>query len=121
MLVRFCYRWLPIFFGCHCRPDRSFHLRGVQFPVCARCTGILAGMLAALATLWLWVPRPWALILMLAPLVIDGAVQHRTRYESNNLRRFLTGLLYGYAMIVLAWLFLRSGYRLGVRIGEGLR
>lgn len=25
---------------CHQRPDRSFHVAGVQLPVCARCTGL---------------------------------------------------------------------------------
>ena len=52
-MARQCFKewlckWLPIFFGCHCRPDRSFFYKGKQFPVCARCTGELAGILAAL-------------------------------------------------------------------------
>jgi uncharacterized membrane protein len=37
---------------CHQRPERSFHLWGAQFPVCARCAGIYAaaaiGAIAAL-------------------------------------------------------------------------
>jgi len=28
---------------CHQRPDRSFRLRGVQMPVCARCAGLYLG------------------------------------------------------------------------------
>lgn len=35
---------------CHQQSGRSFHLFGVQLPVCARCTGIYAG--AALAALF---------------------------------------------------------------------
>jgi uncharacterized membrane protein len=28
---------------CHQLPDRSFHLHGVQLPVCARCVGVYGG------------------------------------------------------------------------------
>src|SRR5207237_2519841 len=34
-------------FVCHQLPARSFHLWGVSFPVCARCTGIYTGAAAA--------------------------------------------------------------------------
>jgi hypothetical protein len=30
-------------FICHQRPERSFHADGVQYPVCARCTGLYVG------------------------------------------------------------------------------
>lgn len=33
---------------CHQRPERSFHTAGVQWPVCARCTGLYAGGTAGL-------------------------------------------------------------------------
>jgi uncharacterized membrane protein len=36
-------------FICHQRPERSFHRKGAQLPVCARCTGLyLGGTLGAL-------------------------------------------------------------------------
>ncbi len=39
---------------CHQRADRSFHLEGVQLPVCARCSGLYAGApLGAIAALLL--------------------------------------------------------------------
>jgi uncharacterized membrane protein len=35
---------------CHQLPERSFHLSGIQLPVCARCTGLyLGGVLGMLA------------------------------------------------------------------------
>ena len=35
---------------CHQRPERSFHLAGIQLPVCARCLGLYAsGAAGALA------------------------------------------------------------------------
>lgn len=30
-------------FICHQKPERSFHIRAVQLPVCARCFGLYAG------------------------------------------------------------------------------
>lgn len=33
---------------CHQLPARSFHLSGLQFPVCARCTGLYGGGLLGL-------------------------------------------------------------------------
>ena len=29
--------------GCHQMPERSFFYKGKQFPVCARCTGVIIG------------------------------------------------------------------------------
>ena len=121
-MARQCFKewlckWLPIFFGCHCRPDRSFFYKGKQFPVCARCTGELAGILAALATWWLYHPGPlWSAALLL-PLVLDGVIQLCTAYESRNRRRLWTGILFGYGLTSLlllsaAWVF-RQGYALG--------
>jgi uncharacterized membrane protein len=37
---------------CHQIPERSFHLSGMQFPVCARCTGLYLGGAIGMA-LWL--------------------------------------------------------------------
>lgn len=42
------------------------------------------------------------LIIMTIPMIIDGSVQAKTKYESNNKLRFFTGLLFGYAGIQLS-------------------
>ena len=39
---------------CHQIPERSFHLFGVQLPVCARCTGLYLSGLSGLAAWTLW-------------------------------------------------------------------
>ena len=31
--------------GCHQMEERSFKIKGYQFPVCSRCTGILTGQI----------------------------------------------------------------------------
>ena len=37
---------------CHQRPERSFHLAGVQLPVCARCLGLYASGALGAALAW---------------------------------------------------------------------
>ena len=104
------YRWLPIIFGCHCRPERSFFFRGRQLPLCARCTGELLGILAAVGSWWLWRPSAVLALVLLVPLVVDGLVQLCTAYESRNYRRLWTGVLFRYGLTALfflstAWVF----------------
>lgn len=113
-------RWLPRVFGCHCRPERSFHYKGKPFPICARCTGELVGMIGCGATFWLGSPG-WALSLVLMlPMVLDGGMQALTRYESGNGRRLVTGILFGYALINLFLLSTSAAFRLGLAWGGQL-
>ena len=120
-LRRWLWRWLPIAFGCHCRPDRSFHFRdGTPFPICARCTGELVGILAALATEWAVHPSAAAAAALLVPLIVDGLFQLCTAYESGNLRRLATGGLFGYALIVLLLTSLGWAFQWGLDLGTEL-
>nr|WP_279180507.1 DUF2085 domain-containing protein [Anaerotruncus colihominis] len=87
--------------GCHQRPDRSFCWLGYQFPVCARCTGVLIGNILA----WLLyhvVTPPTILSLTFCGLMfLDWFIQHKKIRESTNLRRFITGTLCGYGLVSL--------------------
>ena len=40
------------------------------------------------------------LLLGLIPLIADGSFQQFTKYKSNNLKRIITGILFGFGMIV---------------------
>ena len=82
------YKWLPIIFGCHCRSDRSFYWKGTQFPICARCTGELVGILLCPVTFPLVSWSPWIFAVLMLPMILDGVIQMLTSYESNNRRRF---------------------------------
>lgn len=44
-------------------------------------------------------PRLWIVLAMMIPLVFDGFLQSLTSYESGNIRRLITGILFGIAMI----------------------
>lgn len=109
----FIYKWLPIIFGCHCKDERSFHLAGSRFPICARCTGELVGISIVAFTYVIYQPPIlWAAILMV-PMMIDGGVQLVTRYESNNLKRFISGCLFGYGLSVLFIWTIQCTYQYG--------
>ena len=114
----FLYRWLPIVFGCHCRPERSFRYKGEPFPICARCTGELIGMIAAIASYGLYHPPLWILLLLAVPMLIDGFTQRLTAYESRNVRRLWTGTLFGYAFAALIIMSFVYVYHLGQKAGS---
>lgn len=96
-------RWaLPFRAICHGLPERSLALFGTTIPVCARCTGIYAGVLAGLALFPLIsklrerVMRMVALAALM-PLAIDGLTQLSGLRESTNSLRIATGLIAGLA------------------------
>lgn len=115
-MKQWIYKWLPIIFGCHCRSERSFHWKGRQFPICARCTGELVGIVLCLITFSMISCSSWIFAVLMLPMILDGGVQLVTSYESTNSRRFITGMLFGYAlmrlfMVSTIWAF-RFGYNL---------
>ena len=81
--------------GCHQMRSRSFFIGGYQFPLCARCTGILAGHVIAIAVS-LFRDVSFRSLIGTIPLMADGTVQQLTSYESTNFRRVCTGILYGF-------------------------
>lgn len=120
-MISWIYKWLPITFGCHCRADRSFFYKGHQFPICARCTGELTGMVLAAVSLWFYLPPLWLTLLIMVPMVADGFLQLKTRYESTNIRRLLTGIPFGYSLVALLVLFSQGLYRFGYWLGLQLK
>lgn len=87
--------------GCHQMPERSFHINGYQFPLCARCTGIVIGELAAIP-LWFIFPVGFVPACMLGmPLVMDGTMQYLYFIMSTNLRRVTTGFLAGWGIMTI--------------------
>lgn len=44
----------------------------------------------------------------MVPLILDGTIQKLTSYESGNIRRLITGILFGMALICLFVYFHRS-------------
>lgn len=94
-------RLLGSLFMCHRIPERSFFIKGKQFPICARCTGIMFGYIVAIICLLLVISISFSLsILLIIPMVIDGTGQLFNKWKSTNRRRFITGLLAGVGIIL---------------------
>ncbi len=115
--INWLYKWLPILLGCHCRPNRSFFIKGIQMPVCVRCEGQIAGFAAAIISIYFGTLPVIFLILLLLPLICDGLIQARTSYESNNWTRLITGILFGYALTSLILLSMIATFQWGYNLG----
>lgn len=99
--------WL-IFFAHH-TPDK-FHrclriqIRGRKLYLCARCTGMLSGIYAAIFLLPLlqsFVSPTIALIILITfplPAILDWLSQYGGMRESNNRTRVVSGLLLGFSI-----------------------
>ncbi len=90
---------------CHRKPERSFFIKGHQFPVCARCTGFYAGLLIFLLyTFFSTIEYTSTLlilsIILLIPVSIDGFTQFFGLRQSNNTLRFITGFIGGIGLII---------------------
>ena len=88
--------WCKKYCRCHQMPERSFFIKGYQMPLCARCTGIAIGHFLAFLVAPFVHFSTWIAAFMF-PLAIDGTVQYYSKYESNNLKRIFTGILYGFS------------------------
>lgn len=84
--------------GCHQMPERSFFYKGRQFPVCARCTGVFIGQLAAVVCNIFTDISVKISVLFLGIMGVDWSIQEAGIKESTNTRRFLTGILGGFGL-----------------------
>ena len=110
---------LDSIFFCHKRPDRSFHFKGRKFPVCARCTGLGVGYISAFIVLLVaGMLDFWVVFILLAPMIIDGVGQLLNKWQSNNMRRFITGLLGGIGILYFFFNLADIGYLLGQYLGN---
>lgn len=90
------------YYGCHQMPERSFFLFGYQFPLCARCTGMLVGeIIAYVLLLFKKIFSPIVSLICLGIMGIDWFIQFIEILSSTNLRRFITGILGGIGTVFL--------------------
>lgn len=85
---------------CHQKSDRSFFLNNYQFPVCARCTGLLIGYILGILSLFFNFRISIILsLIFMAIMFIDWFIQYKKLLYSTNARRLLTGFFCGFGVI----------------------
>jgi len=99
----------PHLVQCHRLPERSFHSRGRQLHLCARCTGLSVGAALAVPLAPFLSLDPSWVVAAVAILVIDGATQMAGLRTSTNPLRFATGVAAGSAVGVAALGFIVRG------------
>lgn len=97
---------------CHQKPERSFFIKGRQFPVCARCTGFYTGLVVYL--IWsLFNSHSYDLnmliisMILMIPVAVDGMTQYFGPRESTNTIRFITGFIGGIGLIIFLKIMIR--------------
>jgi uncharacterized membrane protein len=97
---------------CHRRPERSFFIKGHQFPVCARCTGFYTGLIVYLIV-HAFYDHPYDInmlivsMMLMVPVAIDGITQYFGPRESTNGLRFTTGFIGGVGLIIFLKIIIR--------------
>ncbi|ONI46419.1 hypothetical protein AN641_00100 [Candidatus Epulonipiscioides gigas] len=110
--------FLPILCGCHQRADRSFFYKGKKFPVCARCTGELIGILIAIIVSFFIRISFFYSCLILLPMIIDGSIQILTSYESNNIKRAITDFLFGVGLVMIMIQVALFSINIGIELSQ---
>lgn len=85
---------------CNGKAERAPHIGKFCFPLCWRCTSIIAGILIAnLMDDYIEMSNQIVGLivaaLLIAPCLIDGLRQKLLNYESTNVKRAITGLIAG--------------------------
>ncbi len=92
-------------FGCHQMAERSFFIKGYQFPICARCTGVLIGeILMIIAMILGFRIKTSIAIILFAIMVLDGGLQYKKILYSTNTRRLITGICAGIGLTHIYYL-----------------
>lgn len=93
--------------GCHQMPERSFFYKGFQFPVCARCTGVV---ISSFVAFFVFLKKRISIIicfLLSGVMFLDWFLQYKEIRESTNFRRLVTGLIGGFGYSTLHLYFYR--------------
>lgn len=89
--------------GCHQKPERSFFFHGYQFPVCARCTGVIISGIISIPCFFIYRVSILTCVIFCIIMFSDWYIQYIKFKKSTNIRRLITGLLGGYGVSTIEW------------------
>lgn len=106
-------RWLRLMelgakTGCHQKPERSFSYHGYQFPICARCTGVILGYIIAVISFFHKGFYKKSSIAGCIIMLGDWMLQKTGLKESANPRRLITGIAGGFGIMSIQLELLRK-------------
>ena len=103
---------------CHQLEERSYFIDGFQMPLCARCLGLHLGFLISAAIILTrrdprlsGLPSVRSMIaigLVMLPAMADVVLSYLGIVDTDNVRRAVTGVLFGTALAFLIVPFIRS-------------
>jgi uncharacterized membrane protein len=92
--IAFCF--------CHRQKDRCVPFFGLEKLFCARCLGILLGIISgACCRIFFQSVSLVFVAIMIAPLVIDGLTQAEGFRTSSNPLRLMSGVMFGFGTAML--------------------
>lgn len=85
---------------CNGISERAPHLFGYCFPLCYRCLFIILFFFMSLYFFYLKHLKlnKYVVVLLMIPMIIDGCLQTFFGIESHNIRRMITGGMFGISL-----------------------
>jgi len=87
--------------GCHQLPERSFFFKNYQFPVCARCTGVIISSIIAITIYFVYPINITIAFILSFVMFLDWFIQFIKIKNSTNARRLITGIIGGYGVATI--------------------
>lgn len=95
---------------CNKKVERAPHICGICFWLCWRCTmvmifSIISSIILYYIDLSLALSRSFTLVgsILVLPMIFDGSIQYFAKRDSTNVRRAITGGLFGIGIAIITF------------------